>query len=121
MRSIGNYSSLAGISISGTLEPNGLVDKIKAQQMAFKFGGNDDLSKALASAGEAVLAIAVLVAFGVWGGNWLDEKFHTQPLMAVLLALLGMAAGLARMVVKALQAEKQSAKEEKSGNKDQTI
>lgn len=94
-----------------------MVDKIRAQQMAMKFLDND-LTKAIASASDAVLAIAILVALGVWGGNWLDDKFHTQPLMAICLALLGMAAGLARMVLKALQTEKQSDKEEKSSNKD---
>lgn len=82
---------------------------------------SSDLQQALASAGESVLAIAVLVALGAWGGMWLDEKFHTQPLLAISLSLLGMVGGLARMVIKALQAEKHSDKEEKSGNKDQTI
>ena len=82
--------------------------------------GSDDLSKGLASAGDAVLAIAVLVGLGAWGGMWLDEKFHTQPLLAITLSLLGMTGGLARMVIKALQTEKQD-REEKSSNKDQTI
>lgn len=88
--------------------------------MAMKLGGSDDLSQALASAGDAVLAIAVLVGLGAWGGMWLDEKFHTQPLLAITLSLLGMVGGLARMVIKALQAEKQTSKEEKSSNTDQT-
>ena len=82
--------------------------------------GSDDLSKGLASAGDAVLAIAVLVGLGAWGGMWLDEKFHTQPLLAITLSLLGMTGGLARMVIKALQTEKQD-REEKSSNKNQTI
>lgn len=79
-----------------------------------------DLTKALASAGDAVLAIAVLVGLGAWGGMWLDEKFHTQPLLAISLSLLGMVGGLARMVIKALQAEKDD-QEAKRSDKDQTI
>ena len=62
--------------------------------------------KQLAGAGESILACAILVALGVWGGGHLDERFHTAPLLQVGLALLGAGLGLARMVMRAMQSEK---------------
>ncbi|GEM_PF-1965151 len=61
---------------------------------------------ALAAAGEAVLGIAVAAGLGAWSGMWLDDRLHTTPWLAICLALLGMSLGLARMVIKAIEADR---------------
>jgi len=66
-----------------------------------------DVFKAVAAASDAVLGAAVLTGLGAWGGLFLDEKLHASPWFAVTLGLLGAGLGLARMVKKALDAEKQ--------------
>jgi F0F1-type ATP synthase assembly protein I len=66
----------------------------------------DGLGKSLASAGESVLGIGVLSGLGAWGGFQLDQHFHTVPWIAVTLSMLGLGAGLARMVIQALNSEK---------------
>jgi F0F1-type ATP synthase assembly protein I len=71
--------------------------------------GSDNKSEvigALASAGEFVLAMAVLAGLGVWGGTKLDEWLHTSPWFTISLSLLGVGLGLARMVLKAMATEK---------------
>lgn len=60
-----------------------------------------DLKKALFTVSDAVLGAAVLVAIGVYGGAWLDQKLHCAPWLSVGLSLLGGGVGLARMVMKA--------------------
>jgi F0F1-type ATP synthase assembly protein I len=65
---------------------------------------------ALASAGDSVLGIFVLVWIGAWLGFKLDDIFHSQPLCAVILAIIGVGLGIARMIWKALKAEKAEAK-----------
>ncbi len=67
-----------------------------------------ELTQALATGGEAVVGIGLLSGLGAWGGTFLDGKFHTTPLLAIVLSLLGLGLGLTRMVVKALQSEKES-------------
>ncbi|HEY9756241.1 MAG TPA: hypothetical protein V6C97_13830 [Oculatellaceae cyanobacterium] len=77
--------------------------------MAKKVSDSDnknEIAGALASAGESVLAIAVLAGLGVWGGSKLDDMMHCEPLLSIGLALLGVGLGLARMVIKAKEAEK---------------
>jgi F0F1-type ATP synthase assembly protein I len=61
---------------------------------------------ALASAGEFVLAMAILAALGVWVGTKIDESLHTSPWFTISLALVGVCLGLARMVLKAIATEK---------------
>jgi F0F1-type ATP synthase assembly protein I len=80
-----------------------------------KKSDSDDLGKSLASAGESVLGIGVLSGLGAWGGFQLDQHFHTVPWIAVTLSMLGLAGGLARMVIQALNSEKPT----KSKSKDE--
>ena len=61
---------------------------------------------AVSAAGDAVLGTAVLIALGAWSGLWLDSKFHTTPWLAIVLSLVGMVLGLARMILKTLKSEK---------------
>ena len=67
-----------------------------------------EVFKAVAAASDAVIGAAVLTGLGAWGGLYLDEKLNASPWFAVSLGLLGAGLGLARMVKKALDAEKQS-------------
>lgn len=75
-------------------------------QSSPKKSDTDGLGKSLASAGESVLGIGILSGLGAWGGFQLDDHFHTSPWIAVTLAMLGLGAGLARMVIQALNSEK---------------
>jgi len=80
-----------------------------------KKSDSDNLGRSLASAGESVLGIGVLSGLGAWGGFQLDQHFHTTPWIAVTLSMLGLAGGLARMVIQALNSEKPA----KSSSKDE--
>jgi F0F1-type ATP synthase assembly protein I len=66
----------------------------------------NELYKQLAGAGESVFATGILAGLGVWGGIALDARLHSSPWLTVILSILGVGLGLARMVMKALQAEK---------------
>ena len=35
--------------------------------------------------------IAIAIVLGIWGGNWLDEKFDTSPLLLIIGLILGIA------------------------------
>ena len=35
--------------------------------------------------------IAIAIVLGIWGGNWLDEKFNTGPLLLIIGLILGIA------------------------------
>jgi F0F1-type ATP synthase assembly protein I len=79
-----------------------------------------NMKKALFAVSDGVIGAAVLLAGGVYGGAWLDEKLHTAPWISVGLAMLGGGLGLARMVYKATQlgADSPSPRQSKTpGNK----
>ena len=57
---------------------------------------------------DGVLGAAVLLALGVWGGNFLDGKLHTSPWLAVVFSLVGGGFGLWRLVQKAVLIGKNS-------------
>ena len=40
------------------------------------------------------LLILISVGIGLWVGMWLDSKLGTKPWLAIVLTLLGLAAGL---------------------------
>jgi len=40
------------------------------------------------------LLILISVGIGLWVGMWLDSKLGTTPWLAIVLTLLGLAAGL---------------------------
>lgn len=69
--------------------------------MAKENSDQSDLKRALFAVSDAVLGAAVLLAIGVYAGNWLDQQLHTAPWLSFGLALLGGGLGLARMVMKA--------------------
>ena|SRR5215471_19581838 len=82
-----------------------------------------EMFKAVAAASDAVLGAAVLTGLGAWGGLYLDEKLNASPWFAVSLGLLGAGLGLARMVKKALDAEKadEQPKSRKAGDKPRAV
>ena len=55
------------------------------------------------AAADAVIGAAVLTVLGAAAGYWLDRKLHTTPLFSLVLVMVGMVLGLARMVIKAKQ------------------
>jgi F0F1-type ATP synthase assembly protein I len=72
---------------------------------------DDSVGKALLSGGDAVISTGVMAALGVYLGRFLDEKFATSPWLTVTLAILGVVAGLARMIIKSIKAEEAEKKE----------
>jgi F0F1-type ATP synthase assembly protein I len=71
--------------------------------------GNDNASligggggqKALMAVSDGVLGAGVLIMVGVWGGNMLDDRFHTAPWISLVLSIGLGGLGLARLVSKA--------------------
>jgi F0F1-type ATP synthase assembly protein I len=66
-----------------------------------------DFKQAMFQASDAVLGAALLVAGGVWLGNFLDSKLHTSPWLVITLSLVGGGLGLWRLIRKAMQMGKQ--------------
>lgn len=62
---------------------------------------SDDTKRAMLAVTDGVIGAAILLAAGVYGGSWLDNQFHSSPWCSVMLAMLGGALGLGRMVYKA--------------------
>jgi F0F1-type ATP synthase assembly protein I len=67
--------------------------------------GNDikELSKYLSAAGDAAVSLTVLIVVGVYGGNWLDNHFHTMPWWTLGLSISGLCLGLWRIIAKTLK------------------
>jgi len=40
------------------------------------------------------LLILISTGIGIWAGSWLDGKLGTKPWLAIILTLIGLAAGL---------------------------
>ncbi len=59
-------------------------------------------AKSLSEAVNLSTTIAAAVALGYFGGRWLDGKFDTEPWLAVLGFLIGMATGFKMMWTKAI-------------------
>ena len=49
---------------------------------------------------------------GVYAGQFLDQKLHTAPWFATILPMLGGGIGLARLVIKAINLDKDKPEEE---------
>jgi F0F1-type ATP synthase assembly protein I len=77
---------------------------IGANPVADKDNGN--LKGAMMAVADGVLGAAALVVIGMWLGGWLDQKFATAPWFSLGLSLTGGGAGLARLVIKAINIEK---------------
>jgi len=87
--------------------------------------GNDSASsskggggqKALLVVSDGVLGAGVLIMVGVWGGNMLDDRFHTAPWISLVLSLGLGGLGLARLVSKANQLDSSPSKISKKGGR----
>ena len=96
---------------NGNQESQGSEPSKKAQQAGSS--SESELKRSLMMVGDVVLGAAVLVYLGVLGGNWLDEKLHSQPWCSIGLSLLGACLGLARMVWKATRLETENKQKER--------
>lgn len=65
-----------------------------------------DLSKYLAAAGDAAVSLTILILAGIYGGQWLDEKFHTTPWLSLTLAIAGLSLGLWRIISKTMKLDR---------------
>jgi F0F1-type ATP synthase assembly protein I len=70
------------------------------------------INMAVLALGDGVLSAAVLIVLGVYGGQFLDHKFHTTPWFSASLPLLGCVLGLARLVIKAVNLDKDKVEDE---------
>lgn len=61
---------------------------------------------------DLIFGVFVLTFLAALLGNFLDKKFHTSPIFAILLGLAAIIFGLARLVIKANEIDK------KQNNKD---
>lgn len=64
---------------------------------------NTNLKQAMFTVSDGVIGAAVLVAVGIFGGQWLDSHFHTAPMLTIVLSIIGGGLGLTRLVMKAMQ------------------
>jgi F0F1-type ATP synthase assembly protein I len=65
--------------------------------------GSSSVQQTVMVVGDGVLGAGLAIMLGVWGGNMLDDRFHTAPWISLTLSLLGGGLGLARLVSKANQ------------------
>jgi len=73
----------------------------KTQVASFISGGGTQ--QAILAVTDGVLGAGALIMLGVWGGNMLDDRFHTAPWISLVLSLGLGGLGLARLVSKANQ------------------
>lgn len=66
-------------------------------------GGGSGGQSAMMAVSDGVLGAGALIMLGVWGGNMLDDRFHTTPWISLTLSLVLGGLGLARLVSKANQ------------------
>jgi F0F1-type ATP synthase assembly protein I len=64
---------------------------------------NTNLKQAMFTVSDGVIGAAVLVAAGIFGGQWLDNHFHTAPMYTIVLSIIGGGLGLGRLVMKAMK------------------
>jgi len=60
-----------------------------------------DAQRAFLVVGDGVLGAGLLIMIGAWGGNFLDDRFHTTPWISLCSSLLLGGLGLARLIAKA--------------------
>lgn len=63
-------------------------------------------NKAMFTVADGVIGAGVLLVLGICLGHVLDQKFSTTPWLTIILCFAGGAAGLARLVIKAINLNK---------------
>ena len=54
----------------------------------------NDSTKSYLKLSSAAIQMAAVIGLFTWIGTRLDEHFHTEPLLTIILALLGVALGM---------------------------
>lgn len=68
---------------------------------------------------DLIFGVFVLTALAATFGNYLDKKFHTTPILSIILGLIAIVFGLLRLVIKSNQIYKDESKvDEKNENND---
>jgi F0F1-type ATP synthase assembly protein I len=62
-----------------------------------------------------ITSVALLMALPAWAGNWGDEKLGTSPLLVIVGAVFGLAAGIAQVLRLA------DARTKNTGHKDRHV
>jgi F0F1-type ATP synthase assembly protein I len=69
--------------------------------------------KALGDHGTLGIQITLCILFGAWGGHWLDEKFHTAPVLLVIGFCFGLGAAGKSVHESWKQMQKEAQREER--------
>jgi len=67
-------------------------------------------NKAMITVADGVIGAGILLVLGVWLGHFLDQKFSTTPWLTIILCFLGGGVGLTRLIVKAINLNKDEIK-----------
>jgi F0F1-type ATP synthase assembly protein I len=70
------------------------------------------VTEAMFAMGDGVLGAAILIVLGIYGGQFLDHKFNTGSWLTGVLPLVGGGLGLVRLVVKAINLDKDKVEDE---------
>jgi len=65
-------------------------------------------NKAMLVVADGVIGAGVLLVFGILAGHFLDQKFSSTPWLTLILCFLGAGAGLARLIIKAINLNKET-------------
>ena len=49
---------------------------------------------------DLIFGVFILTALAATLGNYLDKQFHTSPLLSILLGIIAIVFGLARLIIK---------------------
>lgn len=63
-------------------------------------------NKAMLTVADGVIGAGVLLILGICLGHYLDQKFGSTPWLTIILCFAGGGVGLARLVIKAINLNK---------------
>ncbi len=63
-------------------------------------------NKAMLTVADGVIGAGILLVMGIWLGHYLDQKFASTPWLTIILCFVGGGTGLARLVIKAINLNK---------------
>lgn len=66
---------------------------------------------------DLIFGVFILTALAATFGNYLDKKFHTSPILAILLGIIAIIFGLSRLVLKSNEMYKKQTKINENKNK----
>lgn len=89
-----------------------LKEKYLDNKKEKKFEKTQDFAKDYNMITSFMITIVILIALGVFIGNWLDKQLGTTPLFIILLTFLGIAAAYRNLYKAATANDKGSSKDE---------